>query len=332
MDNFLKNKTVLITGANGFLGSHISLALLKKGAKVVGIIKDSANPYLKISLKNEANQRLKLFKTDIVNFNSVLKIFKEYKPEICMHIAAQPIVGIANKSPLETFEVNIKGTWNILEIARISHTKAVVVASSDKAYGEHRKLPYREDAALLALHPYDASKSCADILARVYAHTYGLPTAVTRCANIYGPGDFNYSRIVPDTIRSVIFNRNPVIRSDGSPLRDYIFIDDAVNAYLTLAKQLYYNKISSGEAFNFGSGRPVSVLSVVKKILSIAKKQNLRPEILSKTKIRGEIDKQYLSSIKAHKLLGWRCISSLDDGLRITFNWYNDYFSKCQSR
>lgn len=330
MDNFWKNKCVLVTGANGFLGSHLSIGLIKKGARVIGIIKE--NPpvnFLNITLKKDKKEKIKIIKSDIVNTGSMLEIFKRFRPDICLHVAAQPIVGIANKSPLPTFEANIKGTWNILESARLFNTKAVVVASSDKAYGEHKKLPYTEEAALLALHPYDASKSCTDILTRVYAHTYGLNTAVTRCANIYGPGDFNFSRIIPDTLRSAILDKNPIIRSDGTPLRDYIFINDIVDAYLLLAKKLYKKAISPGEAFNFGSGKPISVLSLVNKILFIAKKKNLKPLILSKRKIRGEIDRQYLSSRKALKTLGWRRRYSLNQGIKKTYEWYSKYI-KCQ--
>lgn len=329
MDIFWKSKRVLITGANGFLGSHLTIALLKKGAFAYGIIKERPrHTYLKAALKEIKRPRLKIIKTDIVNFKSMLKIFKNFKPDICLHIAAQPIVGIANKSPLSTFEANIKGTWNILEIARLCKVKAVIVASSDKAYGEHKKLPYKEGAALQALHPYDSSKACADILTRCYANTYGLNTAVTRCANIYGPGDFNFSRIIPDTIRSAIAGKSPIIRSDGTPLRDYVFIEDITDAYLLLAKSLYNGAVKPGEAFNFGTGKPIDVLSLVNSILSIARRDDLKPKILSKRKISGEIDRQYLSSSKANKLLGWRYRHSLKDGLKVTFDWYAGYLKR----
>lgn len=332
MDNFWKGKKVLITGANGFLGSHLSIGLLKRGARVIGMIKENPKySYLGLTLKEVKNKKIKIIKSDIVDFEAILSIFKKNKPDICLHVAAQPIVGLANKSPLSTFETNIKGTWNILEAARIFATKAVVVASSDKAYGEHKKLPYTEEAALLALHPYDASKSCTDILTRVYAHTYKLNTAVTRCANIYGPGDFNFSRIIPDTIRSAILNKGPVIRSDGTPLRDYIYIADVVDAYLVLARKLYQKKVKSGEAFNFGSCKPISVLSLVRKILLAANKRNLTPAILSKSKIKGEIDRQYLSSCKASRKLGWKSRVDLKRGLKKTYLWYADN-SKCQNR
>jgi len=313
MDSFWNGKRVLVTGANGFLGSHLCFGLIKNGAKVCGIDKDAG--------ERKAGG-FKAVKCDIVDFKSVEKAFSLFKPDICLHVAAQPIVGIANKSPLSTFKVNIEGTWNILEVAKNRILKALVVASSEQVYGEHKKLPYEEDAALLALRPYDASKSCTDILARAYAHTYGLNTAVTRCANIYGPGDFNFSRIIPDTMQSVIANKRPVIRSDGTPLRDYLYINDAVEAYLVLAKSLYLGKIKAGEAFNFGSGKPVSVLSLVKAILRIAKKPNLKPEILGRNKFSGEIRKQYLSSLKARKILGWKCQYSLEQGLKDSFEWY----------
>lgn len=332
MYSFWKGKKVLITGANGFLGSHLSLGLVKKGAVIVGIIKENTRRSYLGSLTSEIKiNKIKIIKSDIVDFEAMLNIFKKYKPDICLHIAAQPIVGLANKSPLSTFETNIKGTWNILEAARTSRTKAIVTASSDKAYGEHRKLSFTEEDALLALHPHDASKSCSDILTRVYAHTYGLNTAVTRCANIYGPGDFNFSRIIPDTMRSAIMNRNPIIRSDGTPLRDYIYIDDVVDAYIVLAEKLYCKKVHPGEAFNFGSCRPITVLALVKKILSVANKPNLTPVILSKSKIKGEIDRQYLSSCKASRKLGWRWRFSLGQGLEKTYAWYFNHL-KCRYR
>ncbi len=323
MSNFWKDKKVIVTGANGFLGSHLTIALLKKGARVTGIIKVSPKyTYLNTALKELSNPKLKIIKSDIVNLKAVRKIFKAFRPDICLHVAAQPIVGLANKSPLPTFEANIKGTWNMLEVARELKIKALVVASTDKAYGEHKKLPYTEEAALLALHPYDSSKACADILTRCYAHTYGLNTAVTRCANIFGPGDLNFSRIIPDTIRSAILGNHPIIRSDGTPLRDYIYIDDIVNAYLILTEYLYKDKVGAGEVFNFGSGKPIAVLDLVKKILLIAGKNDLSPVIMSRKKIKGEIDRQYLSSRKANRLLNWRTRYSLESGLKQAIAWY----------
>lgn len=334
MINFWKGKKVAITGANGFLASHLTVTLLEKGAQVIGIIKEEIPAsFLALKLKEKNYRNLNIVKGSIVNFRFVQRIFKLHKPDICFHVAAQAIVNKANKSPMSTFKTNIEGTWNILEAARLysGHTR-IVVASSDKAYGEHKKLPYIEEASLKALHPYDASKACADILTRTYAHTYDLATVITRCVNIYGPGDINFSRIIPDTIRATLNNTDPVIRSDGTPLRDYIYIDDVVRAYLCLAQALYLNKNKvKGEAFNFGAGKPISVLKLVHLILKLCGKNNLKPKILSKHKIKGEIDKQYLSSRKANRVLGWRCRHSLGEGLDKTLSWYRAHLKICIS-
>lgn len=328
MTNFWLGKKVIITGANGFLASHVAIALLENGARAIGVIKEEIPlSFLNLKLKDKKYKNIKIIKGDIVDFPFLKRLFKHYKPDICFHLAAQAIVNKANKSPILTFKTNIEGTWNILEAARqYSAQTKIIIASSDKAYGEHKKLPYTEDAALQALHPYDASKACADILARTYAHTYNLGIAITRCANIYGPGDLNFSRIIPDTIKSALNNVNPIIRSDGTPLRDYIYIEDVVGAYLCLAKALYLNKNNvKGEAFNFGTGKPISVLKLVQLILKISGKDNLKPQILSKHKIKGEIDKQYLSNKRANRVLGWYCRYSLVDGLQRTLHWYRAY-------
>ncbi len=218
-DRFWKNKNVVITGANGFLASHITYRNLISGANVIGIIKEEIpSSFLNSRLKEQKFKNIRLVKGDITDYLFIKRLFKSAKPDICFHLAAQAIVTKANKSPVPTFKTNIVGTWNILEAVRdLSLDTKLIVASSDKAYGEHEKLPYTETASLKALHPYDASKSCADILARTYAHTYDLAVAVSRCSNIYGPGDLNFSRIIPDTFRSVILNKDPIIRSDGTP-------------------------------------------------------------------------------------------------------------------
>ncbi|MBU2560310.1 GDP-mannose 4,6-dehydratase, partial [archaeon] len=260
---------------------------------------------------------------DITDLATVERIFNEYEVNTCFHLAAQALVGVANRSPLSTFESNIKGTWNVLEAARNSKTfEGMVVASSDKAYGEHENLPYTEEFCLNALHPYDASKACADILARTYFNTYGLSVAVTRCANIYGGGDLNFSRIIPDTIQSILSDKPPIIRSDGTPVRDYMYIADAVGAYLTLAEKL--GKVK-GEAFNFGTNSPIGVSELVDKIIKISGKTHLRPII--KGEAKGEINMQYLKSEKAANLLGWKPKYSLEEGLKETIAWYDKYFA-----
>ncbi len=323
-ENFWRNRRVFITGANGFVGSWLTRALIERGAKVFVLIKEEIPGSL---LNSEKPKLKKVFKGSLVDYHLVERIFKEEKPDTCFHLAAQAIVGKANQSPLPTFESNIKGTWNILEVARNNGIGQIVVASSDKAYGEHERLPYTEDFSLSALHPYDASKACSDILARTYAHTYSLPLAVTRCSNIYGGGDINFSRIIPDTIRSVLKNKNPIIRSDGSPLRDYIYIDDVVRAYLTLAEHIREEAVN-GQAFNFGTGRPISVLELVNKIIKLSGRKSLRPVILGKGKPKGEIDKQYLDITKAGQLLNWKPRYSLEEGLKKTIEWYEKFLKE----
>jgi len=248
----------------------------------------------------------------------------EYNIDTCFHLAAQTIVDVAKKFPLSTFESNIKGTWNILEASRNCKTiKRLIIASSDKAYGTHSKLPYKESYPLHGEYPYEVSKTCCDLLAQCYFKTYNLPIAIARCANIFGGGDFNFSRIVPGTIRSLIFDENPVIRSDGTPLRDYLYVEDAVDAYLTLAENLDKN-IIKGEAFNFGSGKPISVVDLVNLIIKISGKNYLKPKILNKA--IAEIRDQYLSCEKAKKLLKWEAKFNLEDALIRTYEWYEKFF------
>lgn len=279
----------------------------------------------------EAHSRLRgVVLGDLTNYELVARILNEYEIDTCFHLAAQAIVGVANRSPLSTFESNIKGTWNLLEAARQSPLlKRLVVASSDKAYGGHERLPYSEEDPLTPTHPYDTSKACADMLARAYYHTYQMPVVVTRCANIYGGGDLNFSRIVPDTARSVLQGTNPVIRSDGTPVRDFLYVKDAVDAYLTVAEQIDNGQVK-GEAFNFGTASPISVLDLVNSIIEISGKTDLRPIIVGEGKTKGEIDRQYLSSEKARGILGWKPEYSLEAGLRETMKWYERFLPQLQ--
>lgn len=316
-----KTRNVFVTGANGFVGSWITRVLAEKGANVVILLRDEI-PDSPLGHMGDVYDKLGgIVKGNIVDYTTVERIFNEYEVDTCFHLAAQALVGVANRSPLSTFESNIKGTWNVLEAARnIKTLQAVVVASSDKAYGEHDQLPYQEDFCLNALHPYDASKACTDILARTYSNTYKMPVAVTRCANIYGGGDLNFSRIIPDTVRSILLDKDPIIRSDGTPIRDYMYIMDAVDAYLTLAENV--EKVR-GEAFNFGTNLPISVLELVNKIIEISGKTHLKPVI--KGKAEGEINRQYLSSEKAERMLKWAPKYDLDRGLGETIAWYKKY-------
>jgi len=240
-----------------------------------------------------------------------------------MHLAAQAIVGIANRNPLSTFESNIQGTWNLLEACRRSRAvKSIVVASSDKAYGEHEHLPYGEDAPLQGRHPYDVSKSCGDLIARTYAHTYGLPVAVTRCGNFYGGGDLNWNRIVPGTIRSVVRGERPIIRSDGQNVRDYFYVEDGAAAYMLLAEQLHGRPELRGQAFNFSNERETTVIELVRRVLD-AMQSDLEPVVLNEAS--NEIRRQFLSAARARRTLPWTPLFTLDEGMRRTVAWYERF-------
>lgn len=318
---FWSGRNVLVTGAGGFVGSWVAAALVDAGADVVAILRDSVGE--KLLTEHGIRSKVTVVSGSISDYSLVERALNEYEVDACFHLAAQAIVGAANRSPLSTFESNIRGTWSVLEACRVTRTvQRVVVASSDKAYGDQPILPYREDTPLSGRYPYDASKVCTDVLARSYAATYELPVALTRCANIYGGADLNWSRLVPGTIRSVVNREEPIIRSDGTPERDYLYIDDAVDAYLTLARRAADPDVR-GQAYNFGSGKPVSALSLVENILDVAGAQGLRPRILGEA--RGEIDRQSLDSSLAHATFGWEPRIALRDGLARSVDWYAGY-------
>ncbi|HET7377933.1 MAG TPA: NAD-dependent epimerase/dehydratase family protein, partial [Anaerolineae bacterium] len=260
---------------------------------------------------------------DITDHWLLERTLNEYEVEVVFHLAAQPLVRMANRAPIGTFETNIRGTWLLLEACRQSSTvERIVMASSDKAYGDQDKLPYSEDAPLQGRHPYDVSKSAADLIAQAYACTYDLPVAITRCGNIYGGGDLNWDRIVPGTIRSVLQGEAPIIRSDGTPLRDYLYIDDIVDGYLRVAEKLA-DRSMYGQAFNFGMDDPRSASDMARLIIAISDRPDLQPIVLNQA--RNEIGKQYLSSEKAQRVLGWKAQHSLEAGLRKTMQWYKDF-------
>lgn len=312
----------MITGHEGFLGSNMTKTLLNKGAKVVGI---DINVKRKNTLFTADDYRkMVTIKGSVADYNLLRIIFKKYKPAVIFHLAAEALVGKCNNDPLCTFSSNIEGTWKLLEAARhYGRAEAIVVASSDKAYGSHKELPYRENAPLIGNHPYDVSKSCADMIAYTYFHTYRLPVVITRCGNIYGPGDFNFSRIVPDAIRCAIKGKTLLIRSDGMFTRDYIFVSDIVNGYLMIVEQMK-SKHLEGEAFNFSDENPITVIEFVRKIYKTAgKKPGYR--ILNQAKY--EIKHQYLSSTKAKKILKRQPQHTLEQGLQKTIDWYNSYYN-----
>jgi CDP-glucose 4,6-dehydratase len=315
-----KGRNVLVTGAEGFIGSNIATTLCDKGARVSTIVRDlkKETPLNRIDKKSQVNR----IRGDLVRFEDCERTINEYDIDFCFHVAAQALVGPASRSPLSTFESNIKGTWNVLEACRLHpQVKGIVVASSDKAYGQQKKLPYTEDSPLDGYYPYDASKACTEILARCYYKTYKLPLAITRCANIYGPGDLNESRIIPDAIMTLLRKVELTIRSDGTPERDYMYVKDAVSAYLTLAENLGKEGVC-GSAFNFGTGKPISVIELFKRIAKAmgVEKSASPPKILGSAK--HEIDRQYLDSSRAKKVLGWEPRYTLDSGLKESIEWY----------
>jgi CDP-glucose 4,6-dehydratase len=262
----------------------------------------------------------------VTDYELVERALNEYEIDTVFHLAAQTIVSIANRAPLSTFETNVKGTWTVLEASRRSpRIQSVIVASSDKAYGPPKELPYTEESALRGCHPYDVSKVCADRIAHAYAVTYDLPIAITRCANLYGGGDLNWSRLVPGTIRSVIRGERPLIRSDGTLLRDYLYVKDAAAAYLKLAESIKASGVM-GEAFNFGVDDPKTVMDVVQAIIDVSEEPTMEPIILGE--VKNEIRDQYLDSTKAKQVLGWTPRYSLKEGLGETMAWYTDYLSR----
>lgn len=315
---------MLVTGCTGLLGSWLTKSLVDAGAHVVGLVRDWV-PDSELIRSGVVN-RIAVARGDVIDPLEVERVLGEYEIDTVFHLAAQTIVGIANRNPVSTFESNIRGTWTVLEAARRTTTvKQIIVASSDKAYGSHDTLPYSEDAPLQGRHPYDVSKSCADLIARSYAETYDLPVCITRCGNLYGGGDLNWNRIVPGTIRSILNEERPIIRTDGSYIRDYFYVEDGVHAYLTLAQALSVEHNLRGEAFNFSNEIQVTVLELVKSILNHMGRADLQPVVLNEAK--NEIRHQYLDSTKARKRLGWTPKFNLDQGLERTAAWYRTYFN-----
>ncbi len=324
MEKFWDNKKVLITGYEGFLGSNLTKSLIGLNAGVIGL--DIKVNRQETVLAKKDYRQIKIIEGSVCDLGLLKMVLRRYSIDVVFHLAAESIVSRCNKEPLLSFDTNIRGTWNLLEACRCSgnRIRSIVAASSDKAYGTCRNLPYKESFALAGKHPYDVSKSCMDLISQAFAHTYGLPVTISRCGNIYGPGDFNFARLVPDAFRCLGRNKTLLVRSDGKFVRDYIYIDDVVKAYLMLARSSVAPGLA-GQAFNFSTNRPVAVTAVLEQINKVCPERGrLRYRILNQAKY--EIKEQYLSSEKARRILGWRPEYSLKQGLIKTAEWYLSKF------
>ena len=321
MNNFWEDKNVFITGGSGLLGSNLIKKLLElKTHRLVVLVRDYVPKSLFFSEK--LCDKVIIVDGKVEEFHLIERILNEYEIDTIFHLAAQPLVTIANSGPLATFESNIRGTWNVLEACRLhkDRIKRIMIASSDKAYGSQKELPYKETAPLQGEHPYDVSKSCVDLISQSYYKTYGLPIAITRCGNFYGPGDLNFNRIVPETIKNILENKKPPIRSDGTYIRDYIYIPDAVDGYLKIAENLHRDDIK-GEAFNISTSNKLNVLELTKLILKIMN-SNLEPNILNEA--NKEIKHQYLDGSKIKRILNWEPKHNIEEGLTKTIEWYKN--------
>ena len=326
-NSFWRDRPTLVTGATGLVGSWVVRRLLELEADVVCLLRDwvPESELVQADLIGKVN----LVRGDVLDQAMLERVLGEYEVDTVLHLAAQTIVPIANRNPVSTFETNVAGTWALLEACRRSPlTRQIVLASSDKAYGEQDTLPYTEATALEGRHPYDVSKACADLIAQSYAATYGTPVVITRCGNFFGGGDLNWSRIVPGTIRSVLRGQPPVIRSDGKSLRDYFYVEDGASAYLLLAERLAEDGSLRGQAFNFSNETPVTVIDLVDRILRMMGSR-LTPEV--RNDAPNEIPEQFLDAKKARQALNWRPVFSLDAGLRRTIDWYRAAFDAEQA-
>lgn len=314
-------RAALVTGAYGLLGTWLVRRLLDEGVEVT-VLRRDVRPRSALTLLG-LESRVNVVTGDVTDLSLMERTLGGYEIDSVFHLAAQTIVGTANRSPLDTWETNVRGTWVVLEACRRQEPARVVVAASDKAYGAHEQLPYREDSPLLARFPYDASKAAADLIARSYWHTYGLPVATTRFANLYGGGDTNGSRLVPEAVAAALSGRAPVIRSDGTPERDFLYVEDAAEAYLAIARALD-GEGARGEAFNAGSGRSHAVREVVDLICRIAGTE-VQPDIRGRGTPHGEIDRQYVDTAKLRALTGWAPKRDLQSGLELTVSWYREH-------
>ena len=326
MSSFWVDRPTLVTGATGLVGAWLVKRLVEARADVVCVVRDWV-PQSEL-VGSRTLERVKVVRGDVRDQELVERSLAEYEIDTVIHLAAQTIVPVAGRNPISTFETNIAGTWTMLEACRRNASvKQIVLASSDKAYGEQAKLPYDESTPLQGVHPYDVSKSCADLIAHSFARVYASPAVVTRCGNFYGGGDLNFSRIVPGTIRSVLRGMRPVIRSDGQFVRDYFYVEDGAIAYMTLAEKLAENRELIGEAFNFSNEYEITVLELVTQILSLMR-SSLVPDV--RNEAVHEIRRQVLSAKKARSMLGWTPRFDLQEGLKRTIDWYRGHFRESE--
>lgn len=322
---FWRSRSVLVTGVTGLVGGWLVKELLERGAQVSGlvVVADTSSELYRSGDVHKIN----VISGDLSSYKQVSRAVSQSEPQTIIHLGAQTIVGTALRDPLTTFKANIEGTWNVLEAARRMSEKvtSVVVASSDKAYGTSDSLPYIEGQPLRGAGPYDVSKSCTDLIAQTYGLTYDLPVTIARCGNIYGGGDLNWSRIVPGTLRDIYENKVTTIRSDGTFTRDYVHVLDIVDAYLHLAESTESNQFN-GEAFNFSRDEPLSVLDIHKEIYVASGIEYREPTISNSA--RSEIKDQHLNSKKAREILGWSSKVTLQEGLKLTAEWYKNYLSE----
>lgn len=320
--DFWRDRPVFVTGATGLVGSWLVKRLVAAEADVVCLVRDWV-PQSEL-IRSNSLENVKVVRGELCDQTDLERILGEYEIDTVIHLAAQTIVGVANRNPISTFESNIAGTWSLLEACRRSPlVKQIIIASSDKAYGSQTVLPYTEETPLNGEHPYDVSKSCADLIAKSYANVYDLPLVITRCGNFYGGGDLNWNRIVPGTIRSVIRGESPTIRSDGSFIRDYFYVEDGAAVYMMLAEKLAADRSLIGEAFNFSNEIQVTVVELTQQILTLMN-SDLKPTV--KNEASNEIKHQYLSAAKAKDRLGWSPMFSLESGLTRTIEWYKEFF------
>jgi CDP-glucose 4,6-dehydratase len=323
--SYWSNKRVLVTGATGMVGSWLTQWITNSGAYTVAFIADT-DPQSELVRSGTIN-KVNVVNGRLENYDDIERAINNHEVDSIFHLGAQPIVGAANRSPRHTFESNIQGTWNLLDACRTLSplVQRIVVASSDKAYGTQPVLPYTENMSMNGDHPYEVSKSCTDLISTTYARTYALPVTIARCGNIYGGGDLNWNRIVPGTFRSLLRNEQPILRSDGTFIRDYLHVDDIVSAYLTLGEHTDKPQFA-GEAFNFSDESPLTVMQVYNAICEAAGRPDTKPNVLNVAS--SEIKDQYLDSTKAHEVLGWHAQTTLQDGLSKSFEWYSALLSE----